>query len=347
MKKKPIGKIISVALASTIVLGMSTAAFAVTETLPGYTKTYKVENDDTINPEETFTFKYTADHVTDTNVDPSTITMPALGDSTVSFAKGEATTAGLEKSVAVFLANVEWPSVGVYYYKVNEVAGNTAGVTYDDSQAYLKVTVAYDENSRTYYTAFVTLNLADEDGDGITDEKTAGFVNVYSAGDLQITKNVTGNLGDKNAYFAVDVTLTGEEGKTYMESYSTNAEDLSYGSEEEIGNPETIAIGETTTFYIKNGETIDIANLPYGVTYTVSEHDYTTADKGAYDAAVYSYSDNDKKIDSVTDTVTITNNKGTVVDTGITMNSMPYILVLAAAGIGMVVFFARKRMNNR
>ncbi len=347
MKKKPIGKILSVALASTVVLGMSTAVFALREDLPGYTKTYELTNDNTFNPEETFTFKYTADHVTDTNVDPSTITMPELGDSTVSFTKGEATTEGVEKSVAVYLANVQWPSVGVYYYKVNEVTGNTAGVTYDDSQAYLKVTVAYNEYSKTYYTAFVTLNLADEDGDGITDDKTAGFLNVYSAGDLQITKQVTGNLGDKNAYFAVDVTLTGEEGKDYMGSYPTNAEDLSYGGTEEIGNPESIAIGETTTFYIKNDETIDIFNLPYGVTYTVAEHDYTAADKGAYDEAIYSYSDDNKVIDSATDTVKITNNKGTVVDTGITMNSMPYIIVLAAAGIGMVVFFARKRMNNR
>lgn len=336
MKKKTAGKIFSIALASTAVLGMSTFAFASRSDIT-FDKTYKLTNEGAISPAETFTFKYTADHVTDTLTELTKDDMPSIPESTVDFKMGDATVAGLDEKVYVSLANVKWPSVGVYYYKVNEVAGKTAGVTYSDDTAYLKVTVAYDDNSNTYYTAFVTLSLADEDGDGITDYKTAGFTNEYSAGDLEITKQVTGNLGDKNAYFAVDVTLTGEEGYTYLGSYPVS--ETSYDD-----NPEEIAIGETTTFYIKSGETVDIGNLPYGVTYTVEEHDYTTADKGGYDTAVYEYSDRNKVIDSETDAVIITNNKGTVVDTGITMNSMPYIIVLAAAGIGMVVFFSKKRM---
>ncbi len=340
MKKNKATKILSVALASTVVLGMSTTAFAVTERLEGYSKTYKLTNEGTVSPAETFGFTYTADHATNTSTPLTADEMPQLSTSTLSFAKGAATLDGYTDTIPVFLLNVKWPSVGVYYYRVNEVAGNTAGVTYDDRQAWLKVTVAYNEDEGTNYVAFVTLNLADEDGDGITDDKTAGFENVYSAGELQITKQVTGNLGDRNAYFDVTVTLKGEEGKTYEDSYEV-------GELSDDSNPDSIVIGEPTTFHIKHGETIDIGNLPYGVTYTVAEADYTAADKGGYDTANYVYSDENKKIDSALDTVTIENNKGVDVDTGITMNSMPYIIVLAAAGIGIVVFFSRKRMMRK
>lgn len=334
MKKK----LLSMMLAATLVLGMSTVAFAAENQNATFNKTYKITNEGTSNPEETFTFTFTADHVTDSNSNLGIDDMPAIGNSTVTYNAGTATTAGLKKSVSVALANVTWPGVGVYYYKVNETAGTTAGVTYDSNTAWLKVTVAYDQGTNTYYTAFVTLNLADSNDDGITDSKTGGFTNEYSAGSLKIGKTVTGNMGDQNAYFAVKVTLTGETGKTYLDSYS-----VSGGSYE--SNPTTIEIGKETTFYLKHDETITIDNLPYGVTYTVVENDYTAEADGGYDDPKYTYSDeNGKKIDSAEDTVNIANNKGTVVDTGINMDSMPYILLLAVAFVGLFVFIGKKRM---
>lgn len=309
---------------------------------PTFTKTYKITNADTKNPEETFTFTFTADHVTDSNVDPATVKMPDIPNSTVKFDAGTATTSGLPKDVTVALNNVAWPGVGVYYYKVNETAGQTAGVTYDNHTAWLKVTVAYDEGTKTYYTAFVTLSLEDKDKDGITDVKTDGFTNEYSAGNLSIKKNVTGNMGNQDAYFAVKVTLTGETGKTYLGSY-----DVSASTNED--NPTSIKIDEETVFYLKHNETITISNLPYGVKYTVVENDYTTEANGKYDAPSYSLngssveSVSDKEIGAASASVVITNNKGTVVDTGVVLDSLPYILMLAVVGVGMVLFFSKKR----
>ena len=332
-------KLLSVMLTLLLVLGMSTAAFAADNQDASFGKTYKITNEGTSNPEETFTFTFTADRVTDSNANLTTADMPQIAASAVKFDAGTATAAGLQKNVAVALSNVQWPGVGVYYYKVKETAGTTAGVTYDDATAYLKVTVAYDEGTNTYYTAFVTLNLADENSDGKTDVKTGGFTNVYSAGSLAISKNVTGNMGNQDTYFAVKVTLTGETGKTYLPAYAVTG-----GSNKD--NPAAIAIGEETTFYLKHGETITIANLPYGVAYTVVEEDYTTTEKGGYDAASYSFSDDNKKIDSAADTVGITNNKSTGVDTGIGLDSMPYILMLAVACMGLFVFLSKKRMKR-
>lgn len=331
-------KLFPIVLALILVLSMSTAAFAAENQDASFEKTYKITNENTSNPAETFTFTFTADKVTDSNKNLGTTDMPQIDDSTISYDAGAATVKGFKKSVSVALSSVEWPGVGVYYYRVNEKAGKTAGVTYDSSTAWLKVTVAYDEGTDTYYTAFVTLNLADSDNDGVTDSKTGGFTNEYSAGALEIKKIVTGNMGDQNAYFAVKVTLTGEEEKTYLDSYNVTG-----GSYEQ--NPSTITIGEETTFYLKHDETITIANLPYGVTYTVVENDYQDNANGGYDEAAYEFSDKDKKkIDSAKDTVKITNNKGTTVDTGITLDSMPYVLLLAVACVGLFLFFAKKRM---
>lgn len=339
-------KLFATLLALAMVLSMSVCAFAKENTDASFTKTYKITNADTSNPKETFTFTFTADKVTDSNKNLTTAKMPAIPASTVMFDEGAATTEGLEKTVSVALANIEWPGVGVYYYTVNETAGKTAGVTYDDRTAYLKVTVAYDEGTDTYYTAFATLNLADDNSDGITDVKTAGFTNVYTAGKLEVKKTVSGNMGDKSAYFDVTITLTGENGKTYADSYAVDG-----GSHAD--NPETIKINEATTFKLKDGETITIDNLPYGVTYTVCEADYTSETNGAYDAAKYSLNGaeatinpvSDEELDTASEKVEITNNKGTTVDTGISLDSMPYILMLAVAVIGCVALVGKKRVD--
>ena len=61
---------------------------------------------------------------------------------------------------------------------------------------------------------------------------------------------------------------------------------------------------------------------------------------------VYDYSDKGKTIDSASDSVTITNEKEGEVDTGVVMNNMPYILVLAVLAAGVAVFIIRKRRED-
>lgn len=61
---------------------------------------------------------------------------------------------------------------------------------------------------------------------------------------------------------------------------------------------------------------------------------------------VYDYSDKGKTIDSVSNSVTITNEKEGEVDTGVVLNNMPYILVLAVLAAGVAVFIIRKRRED-
>ena len=333
-------KLLSLALALIMVLTLSVAVFAAENQDATFSLTYKLVNDGTSNPAETFTFTFTNGQVTEASAGAAA---PAIPNATVTFDAGTATVAGLKKQVSVALSEVEWPSVGIYTYDVKQVAGSTAGVTYSDVTAKLKVTVARDDATGEYYTAFVTLSLADENHDGQTDSKTANFENTYSAGSLSVSKNVAGNLGDREKYFAITVTLTGEAGKTYADSYPvTGGSKLVDGAADAAAA--TISVGTPATFYLKHGETLTIANLPYGVTYTVTEADYSSED---YTQKIVFSDDANKKIDTASDTVDITNTKGTTVDTGVVLDSLPYILLIAVAMVGVVAFTAKKRTTDR
>ena len=331
-------KIMSLLLALLLVMSLGSAAFAKADQDASFGKTYKLANPDTTSPAETFTFKFSNGHVTDA---AEGTVAPEIPNSSVNFAVGEATSAGDTNNVAVALSAIDWPSVGIYTYDVTEVAGSTPGVTYSNDTLKMKVTVAYDDQTQTYYTAFVTLSLDDGDGDGITDTKTGAFENTYSAGSLSVTKTVTGNMGDRDKYFAITVTLTGEQGKTYANPYTvTGGSKLVNGNDDCTSS--TISIGTPATFYLKHGDTFTIKNLPYGVTYTVAEADYTTE---GYKAEI-NFPDPNKKIDSASDTVTITNNKDATVDTGIVLDSLPYVLLLVLS-IGGAVLFVLKRRSSR
>lgn len=99
----------------------------------------------------------------------------------------------------------------------------------------------------------------------------------------------------------------------------------------------------TATIDLKDDEKVTFSNIPYDVTYTVVEEDYTS---DGYSAS-YNFADSSKTINSSSDSVTITNQKQKDIDTGITTDNLPYIMMFAAviviAGITLV---SRKRRNN-
>ena len=320
-------KIFSTLLTLVFVLSMGTVAMATGNTYEDMetitiSKEYKLTNPGTLSPAETFTFIIERTSVTDAGagIDATNMPIPTIG--TVTYAKGEAGSGTDTKDITITLP--VYTSVGVYTYTIKEKEGVNAGVKYYDKDIKLVVTVI-EQDGKVRVAAVHT--------EATGEQKNDNFPNEYSAGDLEFGKVVTGNLGDKAKYFDVTVTLTGVTGKTYDNPYPVTG-----GSN--TANPGTIAVGTPTLFKIKDGETIKIANLPYGVTYTVVEADYTGE---GYDAA--GYSESDEEIDSALDTVVITNNKDTDVDTGISLDSIPYILILGFAVLGISGLFLKRRKN--
>ncbi len=321
-------KFISILLALMLVMSLGTAAFAEGETYTDMrtvtiTKNYEATNSGTVSPEETFTFTIVARDVTDAAEGVNTGNMPLPTIEDVTYAAGEAGSVNKSKEITITLP--EYNSVGIYTYTINENVGTTAGVEYYGENILLKVTVIEQDGKVRVAAVHTEEGFNGNSTDGT---KSSKITNIYSAGSLAVTKTVGGNLGDKSKYFEFKVTLTGEEGKTYAESFA-----VSGGSNND--NPKTIKIGEETTFLLKDGETISIANIPYNVTYTVTEtavegYETTkTGDRGTINAAAQ--------------TAAFTNIKEGDIDTGISLDSLPYILMLVVVGAAIVVVSTRKK----
>lgn len=283
-------------------------------------KVYKLVGAGT-SPAETFTLEQVGvGRVTDGDATSA----PALGTITgAAFNEGAATADGTTIG-NITVALPEYTNVGVYEYTLQEVAGNTAGVAYYGKTIKLVVTVV---NGTVGNIRVAAVHTEDEGG-----TKSSEFINTYRAGTLKVSKTVAGNLGDKNKYFEFKVTLTGENGKTYGASYAVTG-----GSKDD--NPKSIVIGQETTFMLKHGDTLSIANLPYGVTYTVTEtaaDGYTTSATG-----------DTGKINAAEQTAAFTNNKNGSIDTGVTTENLPYVLLIGFVVLaGAALLIKRKAHNN-
>ena len=333
MKQNKIEKLLAGVLSISLAMGVSVMpAFAASgETYADMDsvvikKNYELANTDTISPEETFTF----------TIDPVTVTdasegieaadyRPIVGD--VTYAQGEAGSASKTKKIEIKLP--EYDSVGVYTYIIHEVEGNSAGVTYYGDAILLRVTVI-EQDGKLRIAAVHT-----EDPESTGEGKKDDFDNLYSAGELEVHKDVEGIMGNKDKYFKFTVQLTGEEGKTYQDSYA-----ITGGSYD--ANPTSIKIrpGETTeaTFYLKDDDTIHIENLPYGVEYKVSETpvaDYVTTETGT-----------EGEVDEAVEQANFTNTKGGTVDAGVVLDSAPYLFTLTgAAGVGLLLTLRRRHQK--
>lgn len=334
MKQNKVEKLLAGVLSISLAMGVNVMpAFAASgETYPDMDsvtikKDYELANEGTTSPAETFSFDIEADNVTDAsdNITPENMPMPTVG--TVHYDTGEAGSPTKTKEIRIDLP--EYESVGVYTYIIHEVAGDSAGVTYYDDAILLRVTVI-EQDGKLRIAAVHT-----EDPESTGEGKKDDFDNLYSAGELEVHKDVEGIMGNKDKYFEFTVQLTGEEGKTYQDSYA-----ITGGSYD--ANPASIKIrpGETTeaTFYLKDGDTIHIENLPYGVEYKVSETpvaDYVTTETGT-----------EGEVDEAVEQANFTNTKGGTVDAGVVLDSAPYLFTLTgAAGVGLLLTLRRRHQK--
>ncbi len=323
-------KLFAMLLAVAMILSLATVAFA-EETVDttgwtsaattlelGIQKIYVVngETDETLYPAETLNFTVDADA---SNPDSTNLSVKALD------VEGN--------SNQILVINVpSYTTVGTYKYTIAETAGNTQGVTYTTETIDVTILVTYDYENECLVIEPV-LSTAGDNKDGKDDT----FTNTYDVGSLTVSKIVTGNLGDKSKKFDVTVTFTAENPVLSTITYTGGA----------IAATDWVDGKAEVVISLAHGESVTFDNIPAGVTYTVVENDYTGGElngENAYDAADYDFSDTEKKISAEDkDTVDITNNKETEVETGIVLDSMPYIVILAIAAFGMFVMLTKKR----
>ena len=149
---------------------------------------------------------------------------------------------------------------------------------------------------------------------------------------LKITKTVTGNFGDKNKEFQFSMKVDG--GNSF--ELIVNGTALDNGSQSDY------------TFSLKHGESIEIKGIPVGKQIVLAE---TNADKYGV-----KFGENDMitsgpravTIASLTaDTeITVENDRNTQPDTGVFVDSLPYILIIACVAGAAALFLIRRRKKR-
>ena len=156
-------------------------------------------------------------------------------------------------------------------------------------------------------------------------------------GSLVISKTVTGNYGDMvNDEFKFTITIDKAFESSDLGGKLINKGDNTY---------------EAT---LKHGESVTLKDIPYGARYTVTETvsgysaKNTLTEKfngGAIDGEAKTNESNTRTdtLDHTTEELVFTNTNDHEIPTGVSLDTLPYVLVLALAGAGLVMMIARKR----
>lgn len=304
-------------------------------------KLYQVNQSDNaqLYPQETLTFEAVPD---ETNPDDSNLTIDAL-----------TVTGNANQALTIHLP--VYSLVGTYKYTITETTEKEMqGVTYSDDAIAVTVLVTYNYEDEKLDTQIVlsTKTPGDQSSDADEDGKVDTFVNQYDVGKLTLSKTVTGNLGAKDVYFDIEVTFT---------SPKEVASDIPVTGGSHEDNVTVIAITDweeaesgwtcTKVFKLKDSDLLTFADIPAGVSYTVEEDAKHLVGDDGFD--VNSDPDTDYTVVYTGGTGTIAaaetaeaavqNEKKTTVETGVLLDSMPYVLMFTAAAAGLIVLFGKKR----
>jgi len=258
------------------------------------------------------------------------------------FAEGDET-----KIITIHLP--AYSGVGVYTYPVTETDTNIAGVSYA-SNLELKVTVIQGKLNGA--DALVIAGIALRQNN----VKTDTLENDYAANALTVGKTVDGNNGDRDKLFPITVVLTAPTGDkvtgTVGVTITGDTAEVKDGTSPITTTIAAVSGGwtsKTLSLKLKHGQTVKFDNLPAGVTYTVVEDSdivhLDAANKEQDNTEAYLVEDEVKTATALTadKTVTIKNTKNIDVDTGVTLDSTVYMLIMALALAGFVVLKIRRR----
>ena len=250
----------------------------------------------------------------------------------------------LENQLTSVLTSSDWDNDKTAFYSIAEhgnkfVIANTI-ITYDASTS--KIHIGATNN----WTKAATLTWAKTGG--VNPEVTITNNYTSNRADLTVTKTVTGNMADLDEVFTFQMSIAGDH----------DADKITYKK----GTTEEGKLSELTDnkFTLKNGESIVFSGIPKDAVVTVTEtgaEDYkTTVDVSntptaeAVALAAETGSGDTKSgtvtISATAQTIAFTNTKEIPVNTGVILDTLPYVLMLIAVGGGVVAFFLRKRHHD-
>ncbi|MBS5593029.1 MAG: hypothetical protein KHX16_06845 [Catenibacterium sp.] len=367
---------IVVAGAMTMGLAMPTSVFAAggdtaTETTEAYiSKTFNTE----VGKNETFSFN--AEQVGGST---EKVTIPDI-----SFTGSETGTTTKRAKVSF----PEWTDAGKYEYTVTETGANpeitdTKHQTMIMSKAEYTMDVYVSNGDNGLEISNIIVNKKKDDKGTTatgkvdisnTNKNGFNFTNTYvqeagtgtdpinpdpiynQFGSLNVSKkivNANGTAKTSEDTFAFTATFAFPTG--------TDANTLG-GIKDANGKPVTLAEGGTYTFHLKANENMKFTGVPVGTTITVKESatknykgsaeitingtQLTSVSATKYNAELTAV--NNEKLGQKQNTVDVTNTYNDVPVTGIIMNTLPYVLMIALCGAALMAFvaFKRRRLQN-
>lgn len=277
-----------------------------------------------------------------------------------------------KKTLTLDFKRVSFSAPGIYRWVITESRAEPkpSGIDYDNSyERTLDVFVKYSDTNENQLEVsdYILYNSKKTDGNSDAGSKDDGFTNTYTTYDLTLTKNVTGNQGDRDKFFkftvvisnavpgtVYDVTLPSEgPDQTDLtdnevltgDGQNVNLDKLTVGSAQEPATTGSV----TATYYLKHNQSIVIKGLTADTKYTITETDYSS------DGYTTTNTDDDtdgkttttKDMGTADHTVTFTNHKQGTVPTGILLETAPYLILGAVVVAGLVVLFATRRRRTR
>lgn len=354
INKKKLGAFV---LAGAMLLGMGTTAFAAEETTtPNVNQngqvpiTKEFEMADGLNTPAA-TFKFTATSTTEG--------APTATIADVSFTEGQAGTLKGEKYVLEGKTAISftgtWPHAGEYVYTVAETQESMPNVTYDTSSYTLRVYVINGTNG------LEVEKITAEGTNGKTDKIL--FTNTYAKNNatLTIEKKTTGKYANKTQQFDFTIAFTKSPTESTLGEFN--------GTITRKGNntPEPVNTNNGSyNFKLADGDKLQFTDLPVGTTYVVRElaapdgykpsvtvienETPTLTNKTVQEAeALDTFKQDGTKnlVGEHENRVTFTNtHQGGVVPTGILMNNLPFILLVAVAIVAFVSLAVIKRRRT-
>ena len=371
-------KVLAVVAAGAMTMGMAMPTFAADAgktTEAWITKTYNTE----VGKAEKFSF--TAEQVkTGTGIitTDAAVTMPEI-----SFIDTEIGTTSRRGQITF----PTYPEAGKYEYTVTETQTVDPAVVDGEHEKMIMSKAEYtmdvyvtDGATGKEISNIVVNKVKDDAGQtatgkvdiGNTSTNTFNFTNTYvqeagtgtdpinpgpdytTYGSLDVSKIIktdAADTADTNKEFEFTANFT----------FPNGTDGTTLGAKATIGDSTTSITGTSHTFKLKHGQNVKFTGLPVGTKISVTES-ATPNYKGSAEVVINNgtkeavaetkYNEaltvSDKTLGQNKNTVDVTNTYNYVPATGIIMNTLPYVLMIALCGVALIAFvgFKRRRLQK-
>lgn len=351
-------RISGVLLAGVLFFSGGTAAMAAETTVPDIQNSLKVvKNFEMAEGLDTpaVSFQFTAE-----KGDQNLVNIPELTVETVTYQETDTADVQngmrrIKKEGKIQLPEANsFPHAGEYLYTIKEKNGQAQNsyITYSEEQYTLRVRVKNANTGNGLEIASVT---AEKNTPGSAKQNKVSeiaFTNTYAKKSrLTIEKQTEGDFADKTKAFNFTITFTKKsdnDNTTYTGKLSS--QDVNFKA------------GEKTSFSLADGDTLVFDSVPVGTRYVVEETasagyipSVTVTENGIPQPKKTAANENqgissapDQASDSLVgereNKVVFENTSQGIVMTGVVMNNLPFILLVAvaAAALGILIFMKKK-----